>query len=191
MIRAILLVSRMLLTRQDLNDVRQLLGDGRAAELARIEISSVSLGAALELACYGWELQQRESPLVDAGFLVEIRHRFPLLARAHSLLRDPGTRGSVEPFASPEIELHAVHGGSLQSSDWPLFFQRFSRTLRRQGFGARFADAFAGAFGEMADNVVQHGAERGQPARCRLAEAIARPVPKSKTGVPVRPCAPA
>lgn len=162
----------MLLARQDVNDVRQMLGDGRSAELEQLEISGVSLGAALELACCGWELLERGSPLANTGFLASLRRRFPILVRAHALLREPrpcGPRASEKLFASPEAELCAVHGGSLESSDWHLFLQRFSRTLRRQGLGGRFSDAFAGAFGEMADNVVQHGAERGQPTPRGLA----------------------
>ena len=156
----------MLLARQHVNDVRQMLGDGRSAELEQLEISGVSLGAALELARCGWELLECGSPLANTRFLADLRHRFPLLAQADTLLRDPHPRRLCTPerlFASPAAELCAVHAGTLESSDWHLFLQRFSRTLRRQGFGGRVSDAFAGALGELADNVVQHGADRGQP----------------------------
>ena len=155
----------MLLTSRAVDEIRQLLADGRASVLAGLSIQQISLPGLLELAACIHQAAASNPP-ETTRFFGHLRHRFTPLERCVTLLgADRFARQTYqeELFAAPAFEVAPVHGGRLQTSDWQLFLQRFGRSLQRHGYGDRFAYALAGAFGEMADNVVQHGAPSGQP----------------------------
>ena len=155
----------MLLTSQAVDEIRQLFADGQALVLAGLSIQQISLAGLLELAVCIHQ-GNANTPPEATGFFGHLRHRFASLERCVSLLEADRFARQIyqqELFAAPAFELAPVHGGWLQTSDWQLFLQRFGRSLQRHGYGDRFAYALAGAFGEMADNVGQHGARSGQP----------------------------
>ena len=161
----------MLLTQQGVGEIRQLIDDGQLAALAQIKVQQMSLGGVLDLACCADE-KRGEVSLRTTAFFRNLEQHFPLLTRGIILLKQTQfvlQSRQEELFSAPDFEIAPVHAGWLESSDWQLFLHRFSRTLRQRGYGERFPSAFAGAFGEMADNVVQHSAARDQPCARGLA----------------------
>ena len=161
----------MLLDQQSVEALRQLLEDRQFASLTQLGIKQLSLVGLLELACCAYE--QRSCDDLDAkNFFGDLRRRFPAVHQAFRLLGSAiSTRWDhpQQTFSAPPFELAPVRAGWLNSSNWQLFLQRFSRTLRHHGYGEHFPDALAGAFGEMADNVVQHSAATGEPSAHGLA----------------------
>lgn len=67
-------------------------------------------------------------------------------------------------FSAPEIELWCVRSWDCINDDsFPLYLQRFERSLRSSGFGDRFPKALSQAFTEMIENVIRHSSTNGTP----------------------------
>ena len=161
----------MLLDWQSVESLRQLLEDHQFPPLAQLGIRQLSLVGLLEFACCAYE-QRNSDELETRKFFGDLRRRFPVVQQAFRLLGSTIPNRQDHPqqtFSAPPFELAPVRPEWLNSSEWHLFLQRFSRTLRQHGFGERFPSAMAGAFGEMADNVVQHSALTGEPSAHGLA----------------------
>ena len=157
----------MVLRETDVDSIRNRVADGRVRDLAALDVDGATLGAVFELACarVQWRAERR---LEAEGLVGRWAARVPALQIAFDALTvaNPGLP-RVADFAAPMGEFLVI----LSRDDWEdtralLFQSRFARTLQANGFSRTTALGLAGAFAEMADNIVQHSGENSQaPAR--------------------------
>lgn len=156
----------MILTASDIDEVRELVRQDSIAELQALYVDGVTLSAALELACCWWMWRA----MGDEAFLVVEKWaaRIPWL---HSACRALSQRGlQIVPYealyAAPEWEMCASPlPDQVIENDWPLFLDRFARSLQTRGFGRSLSLSLSKALSEMSDNVIRHSGEgQGTPA---------------------------
>jgi anti-sigma regulatory factor (Ser/Thr protein kinase) len=147
----------MIVSQKELDQIRQAIMDGKEASNLAACVSGLTLGAAFECCCANWFWEMAG---VSNGlhFFSAIKSRFPGLGLLSNALKKGRTlkrnRGVFDPLPS---ELRTVQKKEeLSSDDFGLFQMRFSRSLEQAGFGRELGRAIAVAFGEMADNIVQH-----------------------------------
>lgn len=136
-------------------------------ELTNISVhfDSITLGAALELACCRHEAYYKQLPI---PLLIESwLEQWPIFARACFCLEQCGF-AEIERsdlWATPTWELCAAPTpDQIGGSGWGLFQQRFSRSLRNNGFSNTLSTALAGALSEMTDNILEHSQSAHKPS---------------------------
>ena len=151
----------MILSPNDVDQVRQKALDQDLAGLASLQWQGMTLGALFELACCWWEWTRTG----DAKAL-DLAQRWadqrPELRRAwHLLSQRQAPRVSQEDlYGAPAFEFWpAPREDEISDQGWLLFQGRFKRSLQQRGFGTKMALALSKAMGDMADNVVQHSAK--------------------------------
>jgi anti-sigma regulatory factor (Ser/Thr protein kinase) len=147
----------MIVSHKELDQIRQAIMDGQQAPRLAARVSGLTLGAAFECCCANWFW---ETTGISNGshFFDVIKAKFPALGLISNALKKgrnlKRNRGVFDPLRS---ELRTVQKKEeLSSEDFGLFQMRFSRSLEQAGFGRELGRAIAVAFGEMADNIVQH-----------------------------------
>ena len=160
----------MRLGTNEVEEVHQIVYDGRQGLLDDVSVVSLTLGGAMQLAVCA--LAWGAADGAAQAWMSHLSRRFGVLRAAISAFRSGtvvGSTGMTDPFSAPEWELYQI-STDLTETAWGLYLQRFSRSLiQRANFDRIYARGLAGAFGEMAVNVVQHSAPEGLPAAFGLA----------------------
>jgi hypothetical protein len=157
----------VILTPARLDQLRQVVADGDSTKALALVPDGVTLGAALECAC--WWNDSMPLPFVLEGWRDLWLRQYPALALARRLI-DYGyaDEGVQPPLSAPHHELRLLASrDDLLNEGWDLFLDRFRRSLDKLGGFSRSAAAtISGALHEMADNLVQHsGPDADSPAR--------------------------
>jgi hypothetical protein len=152
----------MNLTTEETEELRQLIENEDTSALRKVFVEAVSLGAAVELACF------RAMPNGNTeifGILDEWASRVPVLSAAFKTMLWQIKPDRIDKFAPRRFEFFPVSCSAWDDNDHHLFEGRFDAGLRQSGFG-KGSKAFVGAFKEMADNIVQHSGPASQkPAK--------------------------
>ena len=143
-----------------LDHARVAWNDGKQRLVMETTVSSLSLGAALEAAC--WRLS--DSPAL--GALVEgWANVSPICEQAVAALGTGRNLPRPEHHAAPEFEVcccptrAALADPTGTGLEWEYYLDRFRRSLvNRVGVSKQKAQGLAGALAEMVDNVVEHSA---------------------------------
>ncbi len=152
----------MNLMTEETEELRQLISIRDFSVLRKISVERVSLGAAVELACYR---ATTNGDTEISGLLDEWATPVPLLSAAFKTMLGQMKPDRIDMFKPRPFEFFPVSRSDWDDNDHHLFEGRFDAGLRESGFG-KSSKAFAGAFKEMADNVVQHsGPAVQQPAQ--------------------------
>jgi hypothetical protein len=148
----------MNLTTEETEELRELLSIRNLPELRKLVVTRVSLGAAVEIACYRAFCNDDAeiSNVLDAWAT-----RIPVLSAAFHTMLSQQRPNRVEMFTPRTFEFFPINGVDWDDNDHHLFEGRFDAGLRQSGFG-KSSKAFVGAFKEMADNVVQHSGSIAQ-----------------------------
>lgn len=147
----------MKLTPKEVDQIRQLVADNRFDSLKPLVIDQLTLGAAIELCCAACDWETRGLVHAFKSFQNWISAKPELHQIWRTLLNGLPPRSNVAVFHAPAVEFVRVHRpDDLIGNMWPLFLMRFARSLQKHHFPAQLAQALAVAFGEMADNIIQH-----------------------------------
>lgn len=134
--------------------------------IGKLAFSGASLAGIIELA----RMAVNDGPFAHESAsksLRDVREVRRLFDEACILFdgRCPSDRSEEALFAAPEIELWMIRSAAcVESSGFQLFMQRFHRSLKGAGFGARFPHLLTQAFLEMAENIVRHSAANEETA---------------------------
>jgi hypothetical protein len=143
----------MIVTSHEVEEIRYLVENSDSATLANVRISDVSLFAAVELSCCRILWSKRFPAVVKV--LDRWAQSFPILKSAIQTFRNGSIPCRFLKFAPQEFEFYPVLSPNWAANDHHLFASRFTASLRQAGF-AQKSQALAGAFREMAENIVQH-----------------------------------
>jgi len=139
--------------------MQNLIGQRDFMRLSSWEVKGFTLGAALELACARKRFQ-KEQDTEALAILMGWSQRQPVLEEAASALRHRGIRpvsNEVIHGQPPPLEIcSAPLEEQMKDYQWRMFQDRFSRSLKANGFGPSLAKALSKAMEEMTDNVIQH-----------------------------------
>jgi len=148
---------------EQVDDFRREVEAGRLEGVLRFNPEGISLGAAIELACWVDARRDGLDPRVGAQ-LERWQRTHRALAAALDALHGLNPC-SPEDFATPIWEIRAVptrEEFASRDSRWGLFGMRFARSLRDVGgFAPKLARALVGVVGELVDNVLEHAAPPG------------------------------
>jgi len=142
----------------EVDSVQRMLANETPNRLDEIIISGISIGAALELACYKWHCSH-SGHVRWASVIDKLSPNHDILGSAITMLNQRGLTQSPLPSlsATPRYEVYPVplfsQSGELQ---WTMFQRRFRSSLLANGFGKPTALALSKALAEMVDNVIQH-----------------------------------
>lgn len=143
-------------------EVRMLMKSKDYSSLDQLEIDHISLGAAVELACYRTHFKAMET---QARILDQWAARVPLLKSAVEVMLAPSFPERVDIFSPRTFEFYPINEMDWSGNNHHLFEGRFDSSLRSAGFG-KASKGLVGAFREMADNIVQHSSTTTKsPAR--------------------------
>ena len=145
----------MILNSQFLDDILRLLGTN-SKKLESISCSDLTLDALLELACCRWEWE-RTNNQEGLEFWMRIAEQNPILTQGWNTLQGQRSLHCYDDAPLnivPNLELRSVRTRN-DILNWELFSDRFARSLKKNGFG-NLSLGLVGAFGEMADNIIQH-----------------------------------
>ncbi len=134
-----------------LSNIDSLINALRQKRLLSVPIEGFSLGAASELAV--WMFGNEVSP---DSLNVPIKQSAHFLA-AWRLLNGGSAVLPPKPFDEVDEAFYPLRDKSdILDESWSRFLERLAASLKRNGFIADSHQALAGAFGDMADNVIQH-----------------------------------
>jgi hypothetical protein len=144
-------------TSTTVEEIRELVLSDSAPALDQVAATGISLPAAVSL-CLSLDHWSTNNVLS-----VE---RSAKLSQFLGSLQDAQTVYRLHPppqadrdslFNSRTTEFFSIRSQShFPSGDWDDYCQRFKKGLSENGFSSKYALALAGAFNEMADNVIQH-----------------------------------
>lgn len=141
-----------------LDQARVAWNDGKHQVVTQATVSSLSLGAALEAACWRLSDAPALSGLVEGWAKVS-----PICEQAVAVLGTGRDLPRPDHHAAPEFEVcrcptrAALADPTGAGLEWEYYLDRFTRSLvNRVGVGNQKAQGLAGAFAEMVDNVVDH-----------------------------------
>ncbi len=145
-----------------LDDARDAWRTGNRTEVARAPSERLTLGAALEAACWAATGGDDEHLLVKSWAL-----KCPMLGQAMSAVTTQESLPRPGDHAAPSLELRRCPSRQqLETPDteWIYFLDRFRRSLHKNlGLQAGSAAALANALFEMVDNVVEHAGMGDEP----------------------------
>lgn len=143
----------MILNSRAIDDIQKLFDSGKA--LPEVSFESLTLGGLLELTS-SYAEWSRVGNTRAVEFWAAWARVFPCVNDAWKAMSN-GHNSYEDPHLSivPRFELRSIQGRD-DLLKWTLFEERFQRALVSVGFDRETAYGFAGAFQEMADNVVQH-----------------------------------
>lgn len=119
--------------------------------LFSVPIEGFSLGAASELAA--WMFGNAVPP---DSLILPIKQSAHFLA-AWRLLNGGGAVLPPKPFDEVDEAFYPLRDkADILAESWSRFVERLAASLKRNGFPSDTHQALAGAFEEMADNVIQH-----------------------------------
>ena len=141
--------------------VRQLVEAGDIKRIQALVPTDITLLAAAELACCRSVSSPQHAllmPVIDAWAV-----RLPLLNTAIETLVGGKLPSRDRAFKREDSGFFPILHREWNDNDHHLFEGRFTAALKAGGFGTKTSMALAGAFKEMADNIVQHSAPAGHP----------------------------
>lgn len=134
-----------------LNNIDNLINALRQQRLPSVPIEGFSLGAASELAA--WMFGNAVSP---DSLNLPVKQSSHFLA-AWRLLNGGGAVLPPKPFDEVDEAFYPLRDkADILDAAWRSFVERLSASLKRNGFPDNTHLALAGAFEDMADNVIQH-----------------------------------
>lgn len=152
----------MLLDGGILDGAREAWRSGSQSEVEQTHLDGLTLGAALEAACWGVAASEPQ--------LSALIQRWRGVSGALDTAVD-GLEGRTIPVpsahAAPEFELRRCPTAAelVDGLEWDYFLDRFRRSLvERLRMPRKNAWGLSGALGEMADNVVQHAGLGERPS---------------------------
>jgi hypothetical protein len=141
-----------------LDQARVAWNDGKRRLVTEATVSSLSIGASLEAACWRLSDPAALSAVVERWAKVS-----PICEQAVAILGTSRELPRPDHHAAPDFEVcrcptrAALADPTGAGLEWEYYLDRFSRSLvSRVGVGKKKAQGLAGALTEMVDNVVDH-----------------------------------
>jgi hypothetical protein len=150
------LISDLPLSASAIDDVRRMIARDKIDDVVAVNLRSLSLEGAFELACAWSTWRQLRSTRVLRWIEEGARSGDRKLARAIAAL-EAAPQDAPGPHEAPRCEIRSTPKPQEDPLAWNLFLQRFRRSVvQNGGFSGIRADGLTKSLHEMADNVLQH-----------------------------------
>ncbi|HZT43189.1 MAG TPA: hypothetical protein VFA07_13550 [Chthonomonadaceae bacterium] len=149
-----------------IDNLREMVNERQINDLDTIQLDGITLNAILELVCCRW-VWEKAKDHVGIRLFEKFAQQKPFLYDVWSQLTGDHVRSDnmVSNFGLVKLETRGImNANDIIEPAWSLFEDRFRRSLIDSGFSSRLAQALAGAFHEMTDNVAQHSEKNTRTA---------------------------
>lgn len=132
-------------------ELRELISNNDASQLANLSFSKLTIGAVVELACVRASTNGSFRLIFDGWAKAS-----PHLRTAFQVLEQGTLPSTAEMWAVRKVDFFPVRGPNWSDDrNYHPFESRFTKAAKEAGFGD-IADSLTGALFEMADNIAQH-----------------------------------